>query len=192
MNIGAADATYHESMNVRVVNSMYHRGRGGWQELFDYGGIRYHARLFPSLDGNGIQDDTLRLLARASEENDDIMDDYGDECRRLIWPLIEQDYALRSESEKTDLSPSKATVRLRIDTSGPAGKDDVSRGYMEKLLARKLYAGASTIWERHRHRYEVNAALVNELSVEGFNFIGEDDSDEKGERMQVLELESEF
>jgi tRNA A-37 threonylcarbamoyl transferase component Bud32 len=91
---------------------MYHRGRGGWQELFDYGGIRYHARLFPSLDGNGIQDDTLRLLTRASEENDDIMDDYGDECRRLIWPLIEQDYTSRSESEKTDLSPSKATVRI--------------------------------------------------------------------------------
>ena len=59
----------------------------------------------------------------------------------------------------------------------------------EKSLARKLYAGAPTIWERHRHRYEVNPALVNELSVEGFNFIGKD---EKGERMQILELESEF
>jgi len=57
----------------------------------------------------------------------------------------------------------------------------------EKSLARKLYAGAPTIWERHRHRYEVNPALVNELSVEGFNFIGKD---EKGERMQILELEN--
>jgi CTP synthase len=56
-------------------------------------------------------------------------------------------------------------------------------------LARKLYAGASTIWERHRHRYEVNPALVNELSVGGFNFVGRD---EKGERMQICELESEF
>jgi CTP synthase len=58
----------------------------------------------------------------------------------------------------------------------------------ENSLARKLYAGAPTIWERHRHRYEVNPALVNELSVDGFNFIGKD---EKGERMQILELESE-
>jgi len=57
----------------------------------------------------------------------------------------------------------------------------------EKSLARKLYAGAPTIWERHRHRYEVNPALVNELSVEGFNFVGKD---EKGERMQILELEN--
>lgn len=59
----------------------------------------------------------------------------------------------------------------------------------EESLARKLYAGAPTIWERHRHRYEVNPALVNELSVDGFNFIGKD---EKGERMQILELESEL
>jgi hypothetical protein len=54
----------------------------------------------------------LLSFARASEEYDDIMDDYADECRRLIWPLIEQEYASRSESEKTDLSPSKATVKI--------------------------------------------------------------------------------
>jgi CTP synthase len=59
----------------------------------------------------------------------------------------------------------------------------------EKSLARKLYAGAPTIWERHRHRYEVNPALVDELSIDGFKFIGKD---EKGERMQILELESEL
>ena len=62
-------------------------------------------------------------------------------------------------------------------------------GTENSSLARKLYAGASTIWERHRHRYEVNPALVNELSVGGFNFVGRD---EKGERMQICELESEF
>lgn len=58
----------------------------------------------------------------------------------------------------------------------------------EQSLARQLYAGAPTIWERHRHRYEVNPALVNELSVDGFKFVGKD---EKGERMQILELEGE-
>lgn len=58
----------------------------------------------------------------------------------------------------------------------------------EKTKARRLYAGAPKIWERHRHRYEVNPALVDELSVDGFKFIGKD---EKGERMQILEFESE-
>ena len=58
----------------------------------------------------------------------------------------------------------------------------------EQTTARKLYAGAPVIWERHRHRYEVNPALVNELTVDGFKFVGKD---EKGERMQILEFESE-
>lgn len=106
----------HDSLsgwaNVSHVNSGYRRGRGGWEELFDYGGIRYHARLFPSCDGKGIQDELLLLLAKACGEDDDIMDDYGDECRRLIWPLIERDYSLRSESERTNLCPSKAIVKI--------------------------------------------------------------------------------
>ena len=59
----------------------------------------------------------------------------------------------------------------------------------ERTTARKLYAGAPTIWERHRHRYEVNPALVDELTVDGFKFVGKD---EKGERMQILEFESEL
>jgi len=50
---------------------------------------------------------------------------------------------------------------------------------------RKLYGGAGKIWERHRHRYEVNPAYIEKLSASGLSFIGKD---EKGERMQVLEL----
>ncbi|KAF9059325.1 CTP synthase N-terminus-domain-containing protein [Rhodocollybia butyracea] len=50
---------------------------------------------------------------------------------------------------------------------------------------RKLYGGAEKIWERHRHRYEVNPDWVEKLSASGMPFAGKD---EKGERMQVLEL----
>src|SRR5687767_1580450 len=50
---------------------------------------------------------------------------------------------------------------------------------------RKLYGGAGKIWERHRHRYEVNPEHVEWLQNSGLPFIGKD---EKGERMQVLEL----
>lgn len=50
---------------------------------------------------------------------------------------------------------------------------------------RQLYGGAETIWERHRHRYEVNPAYVERIEKAGLRFTGRD---EKGERMQVAEL----
>lgn len=50
---------------------------------------------------------------------------------------------------------------------------------------RGLYGGVGKIWERHRHRYEVNPAYVKRLQDRGLCFVGKD---EKGERMQVLEL----
>ncbi|KAF9057208.1 CTP synthase N-terminus-domain-containing protein [Panaeolus papilionaceus] len=51
--------------------------------------------------------------------------------------------------------------------------------------ARRLYAGAGTIWERHRHRYEVNPEYVDKIQESGMKFAGKD---ENGERMQVCEL----
>ncbi|KAF9226343.1 CTP synthase [Gyrodon lividus] len=51
--------------------------------------------------------------------------------------------------------------------------------------ARKLYGGADKMWERHRHRYEVNPEEVPRLESSGLIFVGKD---ERGERMQILEL----
>jgi hypothetical protein len=101
-----------EWMNVKIINGEYSDRKGGWAELFEYGGVRYNALLQPSVDGRGVQDGLLRLLAKACEEDDDRIDDYGDECRRLIWPLIKHDYASRTQLEKTDLSPAKRTVSI--------------------------------------------------------------------------------
>ena len=53
--------------------------------------------------------------------------------------------------------------------------------------ARALYGGAGKIWERHRHRYEVNPAYVDRLQQSGLYFVGKDG---KEEHMQVLELKS--
>ncbi|KAI5474848.1 CTP synthase [Pseudohyphozyma bogoriensis] len=50
---------------------------------------------------------------------------------------------------------------------------------------RQLYGGSEIIWERHRHRYEVNPAYVSKIEAHGLTFTGKD---EKGERMQVAEL----
>lgn len=56
---------------------------------------------------------------------------------------------------------------------------------------RQLYGGAPTIWERHRHRYEINPEKVEAIEsskdpISGsLKFIGRNGS---GERMQVAEL----
>jgi CTP synthase len=50
---------------------------------------------------------------------------------------------------------------------------------------RRLYGGAASVNERHRHRYEVNPQYIDKLSAAGLNFIGKDD---KGERMEIIEL----
>ncbi|KAI9911725.1 hypothetical protein PsorP6_009176 [Peronosclerospora sorghi] len=55
----------------------------------------------------------------------------------------------------------------------------------QRSLVSYLYGRNSPILERHRHRYEVNPAFVSTLSEAGLNFVG---TDEKGERMQVVEL----
>ncbi|KAG5635139.1 CTP synthase ura7 [Sphagnurus paluster] len=71
------------------------------------------------------------------------------------------------------------TMRLGLrPTVFEQGTEDWSR-------ARKLYGGAGKIWERHRHRYEVNPKYVDQLTKSGLIFSGKD---EKGERMQILEL----
>ena len=50
---------------------------------------------------------------------------------------------------------------------------------------RKLYGGADSVMERHRHRYEVNPKLIDQIEAKGLNFIGKDDTQA---RMEVLEL----
>ncbi len=39
--------------------------------------------------------------------------------------------------------------------------------------------------ERHRHRYEVNPTMVEQLEAKGLRFVGKD---ETGERMEIVEL----
>ncbi|GJN92255.1 hypothetical protein Rhopal_005285-T1 [Rhodotorula paludigena] len=56
----------------------------------------------------------------------------------------------------------------------------------EWSVVRQLYANADVIWERHRHRYEVNPAYVQQVEKAGLAFVGRD---ERGERMQVAELQ---
>ncbi|VEU43364.1 unnamed protein product [Pseudo-nitzschia multistriata] len=57
----------------------------------------------------------------------------------------------------------------------------------EGSIAREIY-GSKNIMERHRHRYEVNPALVDRLEALGLRFSGKN-TDKSGERMEVIELD---
>lgn len=54
----------------------------------------------------------------------------------------------------------------------------------EGSLAQSLYH-KQTVWERHRHRYEVNPNYISQLSSGGLRFSGKSDSNR---RMEILEM----
>ena len=51
--------------------------------------------------------------------------------------------------------------------------------------AEELY-GSNTIFERHRHRYEINPEYISQIEEKGMKYTGRDKS---GRRMEILELE---
>ena len=55
----------------------------------------------------------------------------------------------------------------------------------QNSLASKIHEGQPVIYERHRHRYEVNPEYVNQIHDGGLKLVGRD---ETGERMEVAEL----
>jgi CTP synthase len=52
---------------------------------------------------------------------------------------------------------------------------------------RPLYNNKPEVNERHRHRYEVNPAWVDDLEAAGLSFVGKDD---EGVRMEIVEIKS--
>ena len=54
----------------------------------------------------------------------------------------------------------------------------------DHTLAFSLY-GKGRVWERHRHRYEVNPQYIPRLTSAGLKFSGKSDSNR---RMEILEL----
>lgn len=56
----------------------------------------------------------------------------------------------------------------------------------ENSLAHKLY-GATEIWERHRHRYEVNPNYIEQIQNASLKFTGKS---QDGRRMEIAELEN--
>lgn len=50
---------------------------------------------------------------------------------------------------------------------------------------RKLYGGVETVWERHRHRYEVNPTHIDSFEKGGLHFVAKGD---ENKRMEIWEL----
>ena len=50
---------------------------------------------------------------------------------------------------------------------------------------RRLYGGAEYVYERHRHRYEVNPDLIEKIEASGLVYVGKD---ETGKRCEIMEL----
>jgi CTP synthase len=81
-----------------------------------------------------------------------------------------------------DVNPNQmgGTMRLGARKTVIRDKPDGT-----KSLARMLY-GEKSVFERHRHRYEVNPAKVKEIERAGLFFAGMCD---KKERMEIVELD---
>jgi len=56
---------------------------------------------------------------------------------------------------------------------------------VEDCKVKRLYGGMESVDERHRHRYEVNPELIEQLEAAGMTFVGKD---ETGQRCEILEL----
>ena len=57
---------------------------------------------------------------------------------------------------------------------------------VDDCVTKRLYEGQGSVDERHRHRYEINPDLVDQIEAAGLKFVGKDDS---GQRCEIFELD---
>ncbi|KAF9933668.1 CTP synthase ura7 [Linnemannia zychae] len=79
-----------------------------------------------------------------------------------------------------EISKTHLGGTLRVGT-----KNTIFQPGTENSTIRKLYGGSSEVWERYRHRYEVNPEMVEKLHAHGIQFVGKD---ETGQRMSIIEI----
>ena len=58
---------------------------------------------------------------------------------------------------------------------------------VDDCVTRRLYGGQAQVDERHRHRYEINPDLVEQIDQAGLKFVGKDES---GLRCEIFELDN--
>jgi CTP synthase len=87
----------------------------------------------------------------------------------------------KSKNHVIDLMPEQTEV---LEKGGTMRLGAHEIRLVEGTVAQGLY-GKSMIWERHRHRYEVNPQFIPQLTSRGLTFSGTSDSDH---RMEIMEL----
>eukprot|EP00761_Pharyngomonas_kirbyi_P004694 gb/GECH01004699.1/.p1 GENE.gb/GECH01004699.1/~~gb/GECH01004699.1/.p1 ORF type:complete len:623 (+),score=161.61 gb/GECH01004699.1/:1-1869(+) len=97
---------------------------------------------------------------------------------------------LNANSEEFDSEPKHRVLIYMPEVSreqlGGTMRLGARPAYLKKgSTISKLYDNNEEISERHRHRYEVNPEVVDQLEEAGLHFVGRDDT---GERMEVFEL----
>lgn len=93
-----------------------------------------------------------------------------------IDPLCENPIVV----EMLEYTPEQMGGTMRL-----GGKTTIfKKGNNSKIW--QLYGSPESIFERHRHRYEINGKYVERLEAAGMRFVG---IDEKNERMEVMELD---
>jgi len=87
-----------------------------------------------------------------------------------------------TEHPVIDLLPEQKSVKAKGATMR-LGAHEVS--LEPGCAAAKLY-GDTTVFERHRHRFEVNPGYIEKIEAAGLKYVGRSDG---GRRMEVLELQ---
>ena len=87
----------------------------------------------------------------------------------------------KSPHPVVDLLPEQHSVKAKGATMR-LGAHEVT---LEPGCATAKLYGDTTIYERHRHRYEINPAYIEKVEAAGLKYVGRSDG---GRRMEILEL----
>ncbi|QKX53117.1 uncharacterized protein TRUGW13939_00191, partial [Talaromyces rugulosus] len=119
----------------------------------------------------GMQVATIEVSRSLCGHPEATSEEWGSESQHgENWAIV-----FMPESSKEHLG---GTMRLGLRASNFQPDSEWSK-------LRALYGGGASFTERHRHRYEVNPDLVEELEKAGLHFIAKDES---GKRMEAFEL----
>ena len=104
-------------------------------------------------------------------------------CRNVLGLKSANSFELDPDSDHPviDILPEQEGVK-DMGATMRLGDHEVK---ISEGIAKELY-GNSTIFERHRHRYEINPDYISKIEEKGMKYTGRDVS---GRRMEILELE---
>ena len=106
----------HVSPEIRSLRSIYRDGGGDFEELLEYGDLRYHLLLkFNSFEPDCIENDALKKVYDAIKRNDDQdIVECAAQCLDLFWTFIETDYESRLQSNA--MTNTANVIKLQLLT----------------------------------------------------------------------------